>query len=354
MTRRRCAASILVGLLALALPMPAHAAPKSDVVTLLNGNQITGEVMGLTRGKLDYKTDDIGRLSIEWVKVALVRSVHIFDVETASGARYFGRLGATEETGTIAVYGVTADTLQIANVVGMAQVDAGFMQRVMAYLDLGFTYAKANQATTLTTDGEVAYRGPKYGGAFSFDSYGQAQENVAASNQYTVVLKGTRYLQKRWSTSTLVQADHNDELNLILRLSGGAGGGRVLHQSNQSEVSAGAGLVVAREEYSPTESGTGVGNTTQTSLEARFGAGWDAFRFDSPKLDFSTTLEVYPSLSTIGRVRGAFNTRLKYELFTDFNAGINFSDSFDSRPPEEDASHNDFILSFTIGWSYRR
>ena len=43
-----------------------------------------------------------------------------------------------------------------------------------------------------------------------------------------------------------------------------------------------------------------------------------------------------------------------YELFNDFNTGIRFTDTFDSRPLEESASKNDYVTTLTIGWSYRR
>jgi putative salt-induced outer membrane protein YdiY len=80
---------------------------------------------------------------------------------------------------------------------------------------------------------------------------------------------------------------------------------------------------------------------------------WDAFRFDSPKLDFNTAVAVFPSLSQAGRVRTQADIRLQYELFNDFDAGIRWSDTFDSRPPEG-ATKNDYIVTLTIGWSYRR
>ncbi len=84
------------------------------------------------------------------------------------------------------------------------------------------------------------------------------------------------------------------------------------------------------------------------------GTNWSAFRFDTPKLDLSTAFALYPSLSQAGRVRGQLELRLKYELFKDFLAGILFTDTFDSRPPEEGAAKNDYITTLTIGWSYRR
>jgi hypothetical protein len=45
---------------------------------------------------------------------------------------------------------------------------------------------------------------------------------------------------------------------------------------------------------------------------------------------------------------------VKYELFPDFNVGVTITDTFDSKPPEEDATKNDFVSTVTIGWSYRR
>jgi hypothetical protein len=81
---------------------------------------------------------------------------------------------------------------------------------------------------------------------------------------------------------------------------------------------------------------------------------WSAFRFDSPKLDFSTNLAMFPSISDAGRVRGQAAVRLEYEVFKDFNAGIRVTDTFDSRPPAESATKNDYVTALTIGWSYRR
>jgi len=45
---------------------------------------------------------------------------------------------------------------------------------------------------------------------------------------------------------------------------------------------------------------------------------------------------------------------VKYEIFADFDVGLSLSDSFDSRPPDPGASTNDYLVTFTIGWSYRR
>ena len=42
-----------------------------------------------------------------------------------------------------------------------------------------------------------------------------------------------------------------------------------------------------------------------SNLEGLVLLGWNAYQFNTPKLDFSTTLELFPSLSEAGRVRGS-------------------------------------------------
>jgi hypothetical protein len=348
MTGRRIAWWI-AALAALAVCPEVALAVKTDTVILRNGDHITGEVKGLARGKLDYSTDDAGRLSIEWEKIARLTSPNPFDAEDIYGVRHFGRLSAADREGFVVFQNSAADTLPITNVVEITPLNASFLERVMAYLDLGFTLAKANQATTLSLSGEVDYRGPKIGSQFNFDSYEQGQEGVPTTTRNTLRQSVSWFLPKRWSAVALAQFEQNDELNLDHRWTGGGAMSRALSHTNSREVSFGLGLVGTQEQFS-TETGT----SSSTSLEGLASLNWDAFRFDSPKLDFNLSLATFPSISDAGRVRGQGQLRLQYEVFKDFNAGIRFSDTFDSRPIDETATKNDYVTTFTIGWSYRR
>src|SRR5204863_6561740 len=56
----------LVAALLLALARPASAGPKTDVVTLYNGNTLTCEIKLLQTGRLSASTDDLGTVNIEW------------------------------------------------------------------------------------------------------------------------------------------------------------------------------------------------------------------------------------------------------------------------------------------------
>ena len=328
-------------------PRPAIA-DKTDVVVLRNGDHITGEVKGLARGKLDYSTDDAGRLSIEWEKVVRLTSVHSFDAQDGEGVRYFGRLNPPARDGVLVFESGRTDTLPVASVIEITPVNATFVERLSAYLDLGFSLAKANEATTFSLNGMVAYRAPAIGSQFAYDSYAQGQETVPTTRRNTVRQSVSWYLPRRWSAVALVQLEQNDELDLDHRVTLGGAAERTLRHTNQMELSLGAGLVGTQEQFS-----SAVGSSESTSLEGLLAAGWDVFHFDSPKLDLGTSVAAYPSLSQAGRVRSQLDLRLVYELFKDFNAGIRLTDTFDSRPPEG-ASKNDYVTELTIGWSYRR
>ena len=342
------AARIALALAAAASVPGVSLAAKTDHLVMRNGDHITGEVKGLANGKLDYSTDDAGRLSIEWEKVARLTSPQEYQVELGTGARYFGRLAAADHDGFIVVQKQGADTLRIPDVVEISPISAGFVQRLQSYLDVGLTVARANRATTFSLSGAMDYRGPSFGSQFKFDSYAQGQETVPTTARNSARQSFSWYLAQRWSAVGLAQIEQNDELDLEHRFTGGGAMSRALARSNRAELSAGAGLVGTQEQFH-----SATGSTSNTSLEGLLALNSSAFRFDSPKLDFSFSFALFPSISDAGRVRGQGDMRVKYELFSDFNAGILISDTFDSRPPEG-ATHNDYITTLTIGWSYRR
>ena len=61
-------------------------------MVLRSGDRITGEVTELDRGRLTFKTDDIGTLAIEWDKVTSVTASATFEVHEIGGGQYFGAL----------------------------------------------------------------------------------------------------------------------------------------------------------------------------------------------------------------------------------------------------------------------
>jgi len=339
---RSFAASAL--LLALAAPGPAAGRDKTDLVVLVNGNGINGEIMSLSRGKLDYKTDDAGRLSIKWLKVIRVTSAYTYEVETTTGEKRYSALFAPDgdERGVVQLHDGTR--IPVSDIVSLVPIDAGFFSRLSAYFDLGLTYAKANEALTFSTDGYVGYRGERLGTSVQFNAYLQGTNGTPAASNYTVQWIGDMYFG-RWTATIGAAAQENSELDLKLRLTFLGGAKYAAVATNLMELVATGGLAGLREQYTTGD--------PAWYLAAYLAGSWSLFRYDSPKLDAEVDLAVYPYLTDFGRVLLQGTLRVTYEVFLDFNVGLNFTDTFDSRPPEG-ASNNDFNMSITIGWKYRR
>ena len=336
-------------LLAIALLLaatPALARVKDDVVILRNGDHLSGEIKSMSRGKLDLSTDDMGRVSIEWDKIERIASSHFYEAELTTGKRFVGPL-SSPAAGEVSV-GLAPDNVVVpfGAVVELVPMDDEFINRVRAIFDLGFTLAKSNWATTLSTSGEFTYRAHDLGLKLAFDGYFQDDANNVAVSRWSVSLQGDWLFTDRWRTLLGLQAERNDELQLLLRLTLAPGVAHSLVRNGWTELWLTGGLAGTRESYVNTE--------PSLALDLLVGASWDAFRYDTPKLDLNVSFYLLPGLTDFGRLRGTFNLKVKYEIFRDFNVGISFNDTFDTRPPDPTAPNNDFITSLTIGWSYRR
>ena len=82
----------------------AHAV-KTDILTLRNGDRITGEIKSLDKGRLEFSTDDIGTIYIEWNKVASLTAPKMFDIELDSGRHLYGSLIPTPSVGLVRIAG---------------------------------------------------------------------------------------------------------------------------------------------------------------------------------------------------------------------------------------------------------
>ena len=72
-------------------------AEKKDIIILRNGNKITGEIKKLDRGMLEYSTDDMGTIHIEWDKIIHISSLDSFEIELQTGQRFYGSIQQAPE-----------------------------------------------------------------------------------------------------------------------------------------------------------------------------------------------------------------------------------------------------------------
>ena len=205
---------IVVGL----LNSPVLHAAKTDVVELRNGDHITGEVKELQRGLLQFKTDDMGTIYIEWDEVAHLRSNLLVEVELASGRRLFGRLAPSQDAGRLTVADAefgTPTEIAIGETIRIARLDerGTWLSRLDGHINFGFSDTKATDTTQLTFDAGLRHRDRIRLWDFAFSTI---QNDAAGTESGSATLSGEsrRFFGNRLFWSGFLQFSQNDELGL--------------------------------------------------------------------------------------------------------------------------------------------
>ena len=346
MPSRRSRIGAIVGLTlaaCLLAPVPL-AAQKTDVVILINGDHVTGEIKQLSLGRLEYSTDDMGTLSIQWEKIVQITSQLYHQVETQAGIRYFGKLMAADSGYVVVGDDQVRDSLLIARIVRIDPIKVTLWDRFKGRIDFGFNYEQSNKNIQLSLGGEVNYRTRRWLNQLTFSAYFQKQQDATSTRRSSLGLLGQRFLKNRWSGFGSATLEQNQAQSLDLRVLAGAGAGLFFKQTNSTLFNALGGPTVKNERYSGEEG-------SANNLEVLLGLVYKHFRFDSPKFDLSSSLISFTGITEWGRIRLDFKFYIAYEILKDFTVGLDAFDKFDSRPPGE-AQKNDFGTELKFGWKF--
>jgi hypothetical protein len=320
----------------------AAAAPKTDILVFHNGDRLTGEVKGLERGQLSFKTDATGTISVEWDKVASLQTNQYLTVETISGLRYFGRVPPAREEGTLRVQ-VEADSkgwdLPLTDIVRAAPIEKGnLIERLDGYVTAGYDYTKATDLQQFTFTGGLSSRDEKR--QWSIDG----ETTLTSQGRYDASAWNRRFLADRWFVQGFGGFDGNDELGLDMRVTLGAAYGRFLVQDNRQDWAAYAGVALNREDFTDQE--------VNESVEGVLGTQYWFYHYDAPEASLNLTLNVFPSFTESGRVRSEGRLRARYEIVNDLFFEASVYGSFDNQPGQDADSNSDYGVTTSLGYSF--
>jgi hypothetical protein len=335
----------LTALLLLAFCPSANAQTKTDVVTLANGDRITGEVKRLERGRLEFSTDDAGTLYLEWDKLVSVVASRFVEVVTGDGRRFLGALGHAVDR-SIAVVGPDARvTLSMSEVTIIRPMGTSFWRKLDGAFDAGFSYTRSSGVAQLNLNSDTVYQWPasraRLAGSLTMT---ETDDEEGRDDRGSLEASYLVFPWRRWFITGAARFENNESLGLVLRSQvGGAIGPRLIN-SNRAQLSLGAGLVFNDER--------GVDVESTRNIEALFLFTTSFYTYDRPKTTLDVTLQYYPSLSNVGRQRVQLDAGIKQELWKDFFVSASLYNSYDSQPPNPAANSNDVGVVMSIGWSY--
>ena len=343
----RAFTTLLLATLALHCPSAVAAAqPKTDVVTLANGDRITGEVKGLNRGRLEFSTDDAGTLYLEWDKlVSVVATARYVEVVTNDGRRFLGSLGLAPPKSIAVVVPDDTVVLTMPEVTIIRPIGSSFWSNLDGSVDAGFNYTRSSGVAQLNFNSDTVYR--KFASQFRLTAsftVTETDDDEGRDDRGTMEMSYLRYPWREWFVVGIGRFETNESLGVELRSQVGFATGPRLINSNRGQLSLGGGLVFNDE--------IGVDVERAQNVEALFVVQASYFTYDRPKTNLDLSLQYYPSLSNTGRHRLELDAGIKRELLKDLFVGLNIYNSYDNRPPNPTADRNDIGIVASIGWTY--
>jgi len=352
----------------------AAAHTKTDVITVENGDTITGAIDSMSAGKLALNTNYAGVIKIKWREVEQIDSRYVYEVRLDDGERLYGRFAKTEKKSvlTFKVRGGERQ-LDLEDIVEIRSIE----EQLADQLDLKVTstiYTDPNATTvSLSTSGNYDTRGGRTGFSGRIDDNQTKAKNAENENVKNTLNSSNFTLYREfWRSRGAAQSyrvlnavySSNDALGVDHRFSMGVGLGRYFIQDLGHELAVSAGIQGVQERklscndfdedleadvppiycVSPKN---GDGDLIDNTAEMFINLQWHLYSFASRDMDISMVGNAYPSLSERGDMRGDLNLMLSWELFPSFYWSINARTEFESSADEPD-----YTVTTGITWSY--
>jgi hypothetical protein len=323
----------------------AHAA-KTDIVKLVNGNEITGEIKGLDFGELSYSTDSMGTVSIDWEDIVAVISEQGLQVEITDGRRYYGQLLRVPGERNVSVRTADGDiALNTEQIVRITPIEGEgkFFERLDGSLGLGFQAQKSSEVNTSYVAADVSYRTQKYLVGVRLNSTVTDQPSEETTASQSLFTNYQRFRPNRWFADWFTGWERNDEQGIAGRISGGAAWGRYFVQTNQNEFSVAAGAQLARERYYGEDPSDTV---VEGRLEVRY-----LHRNIAPDTSFNVTSTYYPLLDDVSDYRAESDLTFRREFIEDVYLDLGLNYSYQSNPPSGGAK-SDYAVTTSLSYEF--
>lgn len=335
----------LINLFLLFLASNLSFAQKTDIITLINGDKITGEIKGLETGLLELSTDNMSTIYIEWNKITDIHTDKIFEVELTDGRIYYGSFQPSEKEGMIIIKGVTLENeLFLKFIVRITRIKISFWDILDGYVKLGFSYDKGSKIGEFNFGTDIIYTTKSQRSEFILNSDFSGTEGNPTSSNNNVSFNYDRFLEHKWFWSSVAVAEQNSELGLDFRGTIGAAGGYDFIQTNKNFLNAVVGVSVSKEWYEGEAE-------SQNNIALFISSKYQFFIYDSPTFSIYSFLNVYPYLTNFGRIRVNYSLDFDWEIVSDFYWDVSFYIEYDNEPQSTDASTIDYNISLGLKYN---
>ena len=355
---------------------------KTDVITVVNGDQITGAVNAMSAGKLSVSTSYAGTVNIKWREIKQIESRYLYEIRLDDGERIYGRFttNTTENQLTLRVSGQYRQ-VDIDDIVEVRSIEEELADKLDLQLSSTITADPDNKTLVLFASGTYDVRDGRTNYSARVDDTRNTQDDKTTSSNASSLQISREFWRERGTAQSFrvlnVRYDTNDELNIDHRGSLGFGLGRYLINDLGHELGVSAGVQATQEwrgrcddqvtsnsalatAWSDDDMEDEDEDKPRKSLERCADAElflnfkWHLYSFQKRDMDIFVTGATYPSLTDWGRVRGDLNLIINWELFNNFYWTVNLRTEVDNAGDREDDSYgnSDYTLSTGVSWKY--
>lgn len=332
-----------LGLL-LVLSLDAMAQRKTDIISMYNGDRLTGEIKSLLHGILTVSTESMGTVSIEWQDVASMESKYNQELRLIDGRRVFGSVNRPERPGQLSLNALDGDdTFEMGEVIEIRALEEHWSDRLDVYLAAGYSYTRASGVAQSSFNTEISYSTENAESAMTARHiHTNTNEEVTRSSRVSFSRSVWKIQRSDDFRASWGSYESNDELGLQHRYAAGAGLGRILVDNQNMRWNGVIGLQLLTEQQ---DSGL-----DEQAVEAAFTSDFQMWRHTTPELDLSFLLHLYPNLTDTGRLRGNTDFRLRWEIIKDFYWDITAFGTYDNDASSE--NNWDYGITTGVGWTY--
>lgn len=317
---------------------------QTDSLILTNGNIIVGEFKDMDKGVLTIETDySDSDFKIEWGGIKEMYSNTKFLITLSNGTRYNGPL-KTSTAGAVIIDDIDtgSEEVNLNEIVFLKSVDEGFLSRLYANVDLGFSFTKANNLRQISMRSKIGYLAERWQADASYNNLYSTQDETDPIRRIDGGLSYKYYLPMDWYLPVDLTFLSNTEQLIDLRLNAKVGIGKYIIHTNNAYWGFAVGASYVNENFSSDAE-------EKNSLEGYFGSELNLY--DIGDLSLLTKAVAYPSITESGRWRGDFVFDTKYDLPLDFYIKLGFTLNYDNQPVEG-APDSDYVFTTGLGWEW--
>ena len=370
--------ALLCTLLLCATQSWSHA--KTDLITVANGDQITGAVNAMTAGKLSVSTSYAGTINIKWRDVKQIESRYLYEVRLDDGERIYGRFTANDIENKLSLRVAGSERqFDTDDIVEVRSIEEELADKLDLQVSTQFDVDPNSKKLVFYAAGTYDVRGGRTNFSARVNDTKNTVDDVTETSNASWLQISREFWRERGTAQSYrvlnARYDTNDELGIAHRGSVGVGLGRYLINDLGHELAVSGGIQGVQERRPDCEEqksvksmapfveatlDDGVDQPDKRALKKCYDAElflnlkWHLYSFQRLDMDISLIGNTYPSLSDWGRIRGDLNLLISWELFDSFYWTVNAQTEIDNAGDREDESlsNSDYTLSTGITWKY--